>query len=236
LYAILAVGHVPIKLVVILVVATVMTCVSILKSLIVLGKDEEPGIPADLAENPRLKGVLDDVAAVIGTRPVDSVYLLPGTELAVMERGGMLRRVQGRTERCLLLGVGVLEGFRLRAFKAVLAHEYGHFVNRDTAGGGFALSVRRSMGRMAESLARSGAASPFNPAWWFLQAFGRLFQRISQGASRLQEVMADRWAVSAYGAQAFCEGLRHVIARSARFTLNARAHCGGSCGTPGGPR
>jgi len=223
LYTILTLGRVPIKLVVLLVIATVLTCVSILKSLVVLGKDEEPGVRADLSENPRLKAVLHDVAAAMGTTPVDSVYLLPGTEMAVMERGGMLRRLQGRTERCLLLGVGVLDGFDLRAFKAVLAHEYGHFVNRDTAGGRLALSVRRSMGRMAENLVRSGNARPWNPAWWFLQAFSRLFQLISQGASRLQEVMADRWAVSAYGAQAFCEGLRHVIVSSVRFGFRAQA-------------
>jgi Zn-dependent protease with chaperone function len=31
------------------------------------------------------------------------------------------------------------------AFRAVLAHEYGHFTNRDTAGGEIALRVNRDM-------------------------------------------------------------------------------------------
>jgi hypothetical protein len=172
-----------------------------------------------LATHPRLKAVLDTVAAEVGTRPVDTVFLLPGTEFAVMERGGLTRRLQGRAERCLLIGVGVLEGFRLGSFRAVLAHEYGHFVNRDTSGGRFALSVRRSMSQMAQTLAASGATMAFSPAWWFLAAFGRLFQRISHGASRLQEVMADRWAVAVYGAGAFTDGLRHVIERSIRFGI-----------------
>lgn len=223
LAAILAVGHIPIKFVLLLIVMIGATCWSILKSLVLLSRDEEPGLRVDLAEHPRLTATLEEVAEQIGTRPVDSVYLLPGTQFAVMERGGLLGRFKGRSERCLLIGVGVLEGFRLRPFKAVLAHEYGHFVNKDTAGGRFSLAVRRSIHRMAQSLAQSGAASWLNPAWLFLVAFGRLFQRISQGASRLQEVMADRWAVVAYGAQPFCDGLRHVIERSVRFDAHVGA-------------
>ena len=57
----------------------------------------------------------------------------------------MGRQLRGRAERCLILGVGVLEGLKIGPFKAVLAHEYGHFTNKDTAGGGFALAVRRSL-------------------------------------------------------------------------------------------
>jgi hypothetical protein len=140
-------------------------------------------------------------------------------DLAVMERGGLLKQMRGTGERCLILGIGVLEGFRIGPFKAVLAHEYGHFSNRDTAGGGFALAVRRSVHQMAMSLAESGAAGWFNPAWLFVNGFHRVFLRISQGASRLQEILADRWAAISYGAEAFADGLRHVIERSIRFDV-----------------
>src|SRR4029079_12221765 len=116
-----------------------------------------------------------------------------------------------------------LEGMRLGPLKAVLAHEYGHLTNRDTAGGGFALAGRRSLHTMAQSLASSGAAAWYNPAWLFLNGFYRVFLRISQGASRLQEVLADRWAVFAYGADAFEAGLRHVIERSVRFDAHVGA-------------
>jgi Zn-dependent protease with chaperone function len=220
--ALLSLGHVPVKLLLIIVVTVLWSCWSILRSLVVLGKDEEPGLRLDLREHGRLDIVLRDVAAQIGTDPIDAVYLTPGTEFGVTERGGLLARIKGTTERALVLGVGALDGFSLRPFKAVLAHEYGHFVNRDTAGGRFSLTVRRSMFLMAQSLAQSGS-SRFSPAWLFLVAFSRLFERISQGASRLQEVMADRWSVAAYGTQAFCDGLRHVIERSARFAFEARA-------------
>jgi hypothetical protein len=44
-----------------------------------------------------------------------------------------------------------------------------------------------------------------------------VFLRISEGASRLQEVLADRWAAFAYGAQSFESGLRHIVERGVRF-------------------
>jgi Zn-dependent protease with chaperone function len=217
LYAFVAIGRVPVKLAVIILVLVLVTSKSILKSLFVRAIDEDPGLRLNLAEHPRIRGLLDEVAALVGTRAVDNVYLTPGTQVAVMERGSMLRQLAGKPERCLILGIGVLPGMKLRPFKSVLAHEYGHLSNRDTARGGFALSVRRSLGCMAQHLVGSGAALWYNPAWLFLISFNAVFLRISQGASRLQEVLADRWAALSYGSQAFEQGLRHVIERSVRF-------------------
>jgi Zn-dependent protease with chaperone function len=223
IYAFFAIGHVPIKLVLIVVVLVLVTIWAALKSLFVRVRDEDPGDRLELERHPRLRQVLDEVAGQIGTRPVDNVYVTPGTELAVTERGGLLKQLRGRSERCLILGAGVLDGMRTGPFKAILAHEYGHFSNRDTAGGGFALAVRRSLLTMAQSLAEGGAATWYNPAWLFLYGFNLIFLRISQGASRLQETMADRWAAFTYGAKAFEQGLRHVVERSVRFQAHANA-------------
>ncbi len=223
IYLLFAIGHIPIKLVLIVVILAGVTLKSIVKSLFVRSADEDPGLRLDLAGQPRLRAVLGEVAAKIGTRPVDNVYLTPGTDLAVLERGGMLRQLGNQTERCLILGVGVLDGLDQGSFKAILAHEYGHFSNQDTAGGGFALAVRRSIVIMARHLAEGGAATWYNPAWWFVNGFHRVFLRISQGASRLQEVLADRWAAFTYGAAAFERGLRHVIERSVLFDAHANA-------------
>jgi Zn-dependent protease with chaperone function len=101
--------------------------------------------------------------------------------------------------------------------RSVLAHEHGHFRNEDTAGGGLALSVRASLFTMIIGLARSGVAGAFNPVWWFLRAYHRVYLGISQGASRLQEVLADRWAIQAYGSASFVDGYRHVVTRSVQF-------------------
>jgi len=223
LFAIFATGWIPIKIVVIIVVIAGVSLISIVKSLFVRTSDDEPGVRLDLGNNPRLRTLLNEVAMKIGTRPVENVYMTPGTDVAVMERGGMIRKLRGRGERCLILGAGVLDGLRVRPFRAVLGHEYGHFSNRDTAGGTVALIVRQSVTKMAINLAQGGAATKMNPAWLFVIGFHNVFLRVSQGASRLQEVLADRWAAFAYGSASFEEGLRHVIAQSVRFDAHASA-------------
>jgi Zn-dependent protease with chaperone function len=223
IYAFFAVGRIPIKLLLIVVIVMGVTVWAGLRSFLVRGRDEAPGDRLELERHPRLRQVLDEVAAQIDTRPVDNVYMTPRTDLAVTERGGLLKQLQGTSERCLILGAAVLDGMKIGPFKAILAHEYGHFSNRDTAGGGFALAVRRSLMTMAYSLAAGGAAEWYNPAWLFVNGFNLIFLRISQGASRLQEILADRWAAFAYGARAFEQGLRHVVQRSIAFDTHANS-------------
>jgi Zn-dependent protease with chaperone function len=217
--ALLAVGHIPIKLLAVVVVVTLVTLWGLLRAAwnVFVVRDEDPGLGLNLGEHPRLRALLDDVAGVVRTRPVDDVYVTAGTDLAVFERGGLWKRLTGRPRRCLVLGVGVLEGFDTGPLRAVLAHEYGHFANEDTAGGDVALAARRAIHVLAVSLITGGVAAWYNPVWWFVRGFNKVFLRVSHGASRLQEVLADRRAVQAYGSDAFADGLRHVIERSVRF-------------------
>lgn len=226
LYLVLSLGRVPVKLILVIGLVVIVSVWAVLKALwaSVFRRDGgDPGLRLAPGDHPRLDAVLAQVAGRIGTRPVDAVFLTPGTEVAVFERGSVLAQVSGRSERCLILGVGVLDGMTRGALQAVLAHEYGHLVNRDTAGGGLALAVRRSVRAMGVALAEGGAAAWYNPAWLFVNGFHRVFLRVSQGASRLQEILADRWAALAYGGENFGRGLRHVIERSIRFDRHASA-------------
>ncbi len=225
-WAIGAAGRIPVKLVVIVGIVVLVSLWAVVKSLwvsLIRPKSEDPGLALDVAGHPRFSAALAEAAGRVGTRRVDRVFLTPAAEAAVYERGGLLQRLRGRTERCLILGVGLLEGMTQGQLKAVLAHEYGHFVNKDTAGGGLALSVRRAVLTMGRALAEGGAATWYNPAWLFVNGFHRLFLRVSQGASRLQEILADRWAALAYGGANFAAGLRHVIDRDLRFDRQANA-------------
>ena len=40
----------------------------------------------------------------------------------------MLKQMKGDQERCLILGIGALDGMKMRPFRAILAHECGHFM------------------------------------------------------------------------------------------------------------
>lgn len=222
-YGMLAVGYVSFKLIVIVVVVVAASLWAMAKGVWAVfrrRKEEDPGLPLDVTSHAKLGAVLAEVSGKVGTRNVDRVFLTPGTAMAVFERGSTLATWRGRGERCLVVGGALFSGFSVHSFKAVLAHEFGHFKNEDTAGGAFSLAARRSLQEMIVALARGGAAGRYNPAWLFVEGYYKVFLRISHGASRLQEVLADRWAVVAYGSRSFADGLRHVIVSDLRF--NAR--------------
>lgn len=217
IYAFMMSGTIPVKLVLVLGIGAVITVFQIIKSLFTRQKQEDPG--RELLENEAqgLWALSREVASVVGTRPVNEIRVTPGTEVAVYERGGLRERMQDRADRILMIGVGVLNGFNQNAFRAVLAHEYGHFIHRDTAGGDMAIRVNSDMMKFARGMIRSGQNTVWNLGFHFLRLYHRIFTRISHGAGRLQEALADRRAAFHYGAQAFEEGLSHVVRRQIEF-------------------
>jgi len=110
-----------------------------------------------------------------------------------------------------------LEDLRQNAFRAVLAHEYGHFLHRDTAGGAMALRVQQDMGRFAEALVQAEQNQFWNIGYLFVCFYYFIFRRLSHGATRLQEIQADRVAVRTCGPEEFIAGLNHVVRRSVEF-------------------
>lgn len=221
LYLFFAIGRIPVQLLAVVILGTLYTLGAIVRSVFTRLPDSEPGRPLTRAESPRLWALAEEVAQKVDTRPVDAIYITPGTEIAVTERGSFWKKLRRTGQRCLIVGLGVLPEMTLAQFKAILAHEYGHFSNRDTAGGHLARQVRASIFHMAVGLARTGQAHWFNPAWLFVNGFYRIFLRITLGASRLQEILADRYAAIAYGARNFANGLTHVIRQGMIFDLQA---------------
>lgn len=219
IYGLMNAGATPIKIVLILAIGAVITTYQIIKSLFVRQKQEDPGRVLPETEAPGLWTLAREVATTIGTRPVDEIRVTPGTEVAVYERGSFRERMQDKAERVLLVGVGVLNGFHQNAFRAVLAHEYGHFIHRDTAGGDMAMRVNSDMMKFARGMIMSGQNTAWNLGFHFLRIFHRIFTRISHGAGRLQEALADRRSAYHFGAGAFEEGLSHVVRRQIEFDL-----------------
>jgi hypothetical protein len=188
-----------------------------IRSLFIKIQEDDPGRSLKYEEAPGLWDLATTVAAAVGTRPVDEIRVTPGTDLAVYEKGSFRERSQDRAQRILIVGVGVLNDFPQSGFRAVLAHEFGHFSHRDTAGGDVALRVNADMMKFAHAMALSGQAVWWNIAFQFLRVYHFIFRRISHGATRLQEVLADRVAATKYGPAAFEEGLTHVVRKSFEF-------------------
>lgn len=216
-YMFVALGHVPIKLVLLLVIGGGITIYSMIKSLLLKVEYEDPGRELKESEAPALFAIAREVARKMNTRPIDEIRITPETDLAVYEKGTKKEKMQDKGRRILILGTGVLKDFKLDAFKAVLAHEYGHFSHRDTAGGEVALRVRNDMSKYIQSLYYAGQTVWWNLAFQFLRLYHFIFYRISNGATRLQEILADRVAAQTYGATAFESGLKYVIKSNIEF-------------------
>ncbi|MBK7997115.1 MAG: M48 family metalloprotease [Blastocatellia bacterium] len=218
LYFFLWIGTIPIKLFLFIALAGLMTVIAMVRSFFIKIDSNDPGRELKQDEAPKLWELTREVAKTLGTRPIDEIRVTPGTDIAVYEKGSFREKSQDKAKRVLILGIGILNGFDLNAFRAVLAHEYGHFSNRDTAGGDIALRVRQDMTKFVVAIALNGQAVWWNIAYLFLQVYDFIFRRISFGATRLQEVLADRIAALNYSPQAFETGLRHVIRCEVEFS------------------
>lgn len=216
-YVFLGVGAILIKawyLLIMLMGATFVMIKSSIQSLFTRVETPTPGEILPEAEAPGLWALTREVAADVGTRPIDEIRLTEDTELAVLERGSWREKRKDRARRVLILGTGLIEGFRLDAFRAVLAHEYGHFLHRDTAGGDVALRINTNIREFALGMARGGTLTWWNIGWQFVRFYHHVFLLITHGASRLQEIHADRVAAGIWGQEAFEQGLRHSVWRS----------------------
>ncbi len=223
IYLFLMAGRIPVKLVIILVIGAVVTIFSMIRSLLIKVDTTDPGRELKREEAPGLFELTEEVARIIGTRPVDEIRITPLNDLAVYEKGTWREKMNDKGKRILILGTAVLNDFKKGDFKAVLAHEYGHFAHRDTAGGDVAIRVQNDMTKYFIALYKAEQNTVWNIAFHFLRLYNFIFRRISHGATRLQEVLADRVAAETFGPVNFVGGLTHVIKSEITFQKYADA-------------
>lgn len=170
-------------------------------------KDSElPGIEVgrDVAD-----GLLHEcqaVAQAVGQSNVDSCRLTLEVNAGVIELGAGVRSAG---HRVLLVGLPLLSILSVSEMRAVIAHEFGHYVGADTRIGPWIYRIRERISRTIvalsneERLSHRIARSPF-------LLYGRLFMRVTNAISRRQEFAADAVAVSIAGASAQRAALRKI--------------------------
>lgn len=173
------------------------------------------GIQARRAAYPRLFAVLDEVAASVGTRPADAVFLTPGPAIGVFETAGFLGLV-GRTHRVLELGVATLHDLTLPELQAVLAHEYAHYSSRETLHRRFVARVRSGLLATLAEL-RRGRFARLSPLVWALRAYAFVFRYFASTFSRQREYSADLHAAERYGGNVLSSGLVKFAVASTLF-------------------
>ena len=187
-----------------------LTIIAILRGVFFLERgDGKPlGIPIDGRTEPRLKALVGEVAEAMGTKPPDEVYLIPDVNAFVYEHGRLLGLI--RTKRVMGIGLALIDVVRVDQLRAILAHEFGHYVGGDTHLGGVIYRARSSLGRTVENLKAGVLRSLF-------LAYARLFLKLTQKISRDQELAADAAAVRVGGREAHGSALRTVVGSGAAF-------------------
>jgi len=212
---------IPIYLAWVLIVMLFGSLIALLRALFSRAKVLPPGRVLERMDAPELWNMVESVARKLNVRPVNAIYLTPGIEIGVYEQGSIFRKIRGTGKRNLILGMGSLPGLTQGQLAAILAHEYGHFSNQDTAGGNLAHQVHASLYQMAQRLIQVGATQFYNPVWQFVMGYQRIFLRVTLGASRLQEILADRFAARAFGGENCIEGLQSLTRQGILFPIQA---------------
>jgi heat shock protein HtpX len=166
---------------------------------------------------------IDRIAAATGQAPPRHVYAVLGVEAFVSQRGGVLGF---RARRIMGIGLALLEAMNLGEFRAILAHEFGHFYSGDTKLGAWIYRTRSAIGRTmlnlqdaAETAAET--SETLGVLFLFVRApfswFANLFLRSTQAISRAQELSADALAARVVGKRALCDGLEKAHAGAVAF-------------------
>ena len=163
-----------------------------------------PGPRLVKEDHPKLFEEINTIAQKTNQTPPKEVYLIADVNAWVAERGGIMgmgsRRIMG-------IGLPLLQALTVSEFRAVLAHEFGHYYGGDTKLSPWIYKTRIAISRTLQSLDGRLMHIVF-------QTFGKLFLRITQAISRYQEFVADGVAAKVEGPQALALGLRKICAAS----------------------
>ncbi len=170
---------------------------------------EAPGPLLKPEEQPRLFRLIEETAVATNQAPPKHVFLVPDLNAWVAQRGGVMGF---GAERTMGVGLPLLQALNVQEFRAVLAHEFGHYHGGDTALGPWIYKTRAAIGRTLGNLSRNHGwiGKPFE---WY----GTMFLRITHAASREQEYAADAIAAGVAGGAALVSGLKVIHAAGPAF-------------------
>jgi tetratricopeptide (TPR) repeat protein len=177
--------------------------------------------PLSEQDQSKLFELLREVAQATGTPMVDEVHVAPDSGIGVHMEGRAIAALFGRAKRVLTIGVATLHALTTPELKAILAHEYGHFSNRDTDYNGVLFQVELSLAHTLQGMASLGRYGWLNPVFWLLKLYRVIYVLITRGFRRTMELFADRVAAVTYGSKDFSSALEKVSVYGAFFERHA---------------
>lgn len=191
-------------------------------------KVDVAGLRIDLSSQPRLVSFVDEVARATGQSLPAEMRITPLVNAQVQVTGGIMG-FGGR--RILLLGLPLLQSLTTSELRAVLAHEFGHYVGQDTVFLRWAFAMHQSILRTLDHVLMLERLK-FDPSGLTLAialprlplvAYGLAFLRITASVSRMQERIADQTATRIAGADRLISALRRIRAASNAYKEYERA-------------
>ncbi len=187
------------------------------------------GITVVKNEQKKLWNLTKEIATEIKAKQINKIIITPDPGVGVYLEGNLFSTIFGGGKRVLEIGLSSLHDLTVDEFKAILAHEYGHFSNRDTSWSSYTYSMGNSLtstlrsmpGPSQDEKERGGwvrLMMTLNPAYWLLLLYVMLYFKITNGFSRIREVMADITAMRMYGGKAFGSGLLKVATNDTIFS------------------
>ncbi|MFC1420820.1 M48 family metallopeptidase [Streptacidiphilus cavernicola] len=180
-------------------------------------------IPVTPEDQPELWEQVRAAAAATGERPPDELYLTDEVNASVAEESRLLGLLPGR--RRMFLGLPLLAGLTVPRLQAVLAHEFGHYVNLDTRLGAVTMRGRAAVLHTVEVFQR-GSTRLQHLIGALYGGYARMFLRTSQPVARRQEFAADQVAVRHAGRDATANALRALPVLKAAHQHYALTYAG----------
>ena len=170
---------------------------------------EAPGPQLDPAQQPRLFAEVSSIAQSLGQEVPHEVYLIPEINAWVSQCGGIMG---AGSRRVMALGLPLLSLLTVSQFRAVLAHEFGHYHAGDTRLGVWVYKTRTAIWRTVQNLGRQESW-----VYYLFNWYNKFFLRVTLAISRAQEYAADQLAAKFAGADALIEGLKQLHRGSAAW-------------------
>lgn len=192
---------------------TVVTAIAIVKVVFIPARDdgeEPPGVLITEAAEPAFWAHIQGLAAAVGTRGPREIRLIAAVNAGVSERSHLLGLVPGR--RRMFIGVPLLLALPPEQFDAVLAHELGHYSNKDTR-----LGALIQRGRVSVLTAAHFASDQPALIARLFRSYAKLYFAVSESISRRQEYAADVHAARVAGRANAAAALREIPALDQAF-------------------
>ncbi|HKE22797.1 MAG TPA: M48 family metallopeptidase [Bryobacteraceae bacterium] len=199
-----------------------LTCAAAILWSIVPRRDKfsPPGPALEPSSHRRLFEEISAVAAEFGEPMPASVYLMLEPNAWVAQRGGLMGI---GSRRVMALGLPLIAVLTVSEFRAVLAHEFGHYYGGDTGIGPWVQKAREALARSLQSLASDSGFLHVLSRWAYVaflrlvvvfifSTYWKLSLRLTLLVSRRWEYRADELACAVAGAHPLVSALEKIAA------------------------